>query len=428
MKCHYACGSAEHLLERRKFLGTLAGAAGAATFGVPRLLHAAMPELAANQKHILIVYMAGGLSQLESWDPKPKTDTGGPFRAIPTSVPGLHISELLPYTAKQMHHLSVVRSINTKENDHGKGRYCMTTGRRQEPVGDYPHLGAVGAKLLSAEASPLPGHIHITPGGSGGSSNNAAFLGPKYASISLGNGEPPKNTALPESISAESDQRRNVFRARVNDHFARRRRWAESDAFVSSFDQARQLMERRDVFDVTKEPAADLERYGDHEFGRHLLLARRLLENGVSCVQVIHSNYDTHHENFDFHIEQLGEFDNAFATLVADLVDRGLWKSTLLVVMSEFGRTPKINHRFGRDHWGTAWSVVLGGCGIQPGAVIGKTNDNGTAVADREVDHGHLFHTYLQAVGVDSTTKFETSGRSIPMADPAAEPITELLA
>jgi hypothetical protein len=304
----------------------------------------------------------------------------------------------------------------------------MTTGRRQEPVGDYPHLGAVGAKLLAPETSPLPGHIHISPGGSGGSRNDAAFLGPKYASITLGNGEPPQNTALPEGVSAEADARRNAFRAAANDHFARRRRWAESDAFVSSFGQARQLMERRDVFDVGKEPAADLERYGNHEFGRQCLLARRLLEHGVSCVQVNHSNYDTHHENFDFHIEQLGEFDAAFATLVADLVDRGLCQSTLLVVMSEFGRTPKINFRFGRDHWGHAWSVVLGGGGIQPGAVIGKTNANGTEVIDREVDHGHLFHTYLQAVGVESTEKFDVAGRSIPVADPAAAPITELLA
>jgi hypothetical protein len=427
MKCHYACGSAEHVLARRKFLGTLAGAAGAATFGLPRLLHAAMPELAAHQKHILIFWMAGGLSQLESWDPKPKTDTGGPFRAIPTSVPGLSISELLPHTAKQMHNLAVVRSINTKEDDHGKGAYCMTTGRRQEPVADYPHLGAVGARLLAPADSPLPGHIHIARGGGGGMRNDAAFLGPKYASITLGGG-PPQNTARPDSVSAEADGRRTAFRGQLNDHFVRRRRWAESDAFVSSFDQARQLMERRDVFDVSKEPAADLERYGDHEFGRHCLLARRLLEHGVSCVQVNHSNYDTHNENFDFHIEQLGEFDRPFATLVADLVDRGLWKSTLLVVMSEFGRTPKINFRFGRDHWGHAWSVVLGGCGIQPGAVIGKTNANGTEVADRQVDHGHLFHTYLQAVGVDTTAKLDAGGRSIPVADPAAEAIRELLA
>lgn len=428
MKCHYACQSGEHLLQRRKFLGTLAGAAGAATVGYPRLVQAAMPELNANHKHILIIYLAGGLSQLESWDPKPRTDTGGPFRAIPTSVPGTHISELLPYTAQQMHHLAVVRSVNTKEDDHGKGAYCMTTGRRKDPVATYPHLGALGARMLAPQDLPLPGHIHIASRGGGGTSNDAAFLGPKYASIMLGNGNPPQNTARPDGLSEAADRQRNAFRLAANDHFARRRRTADSDAFTSSFEQAQQLMERRDVFDVTKEPAADLERYGQHEFGRHCLLARRLLESGVSCVQVNHSNYDTHYENFDFHIEQLGEFDQTFATLVADLVDRGLWKSTLLVVMAEFGRTPKINKYFGRDHWGSAWSVVLGGCGIQPGALIGKTNDNGTAVADRQVDHGHLFHTYLRAVGVDPAFKFDAGGRPIPIADPAAEPIKELLA
>ena len=428
MKCHYACGSPEHLLARRKFLGTVAGAASVATLGVPHMLGAAMPELAAQQKHILVIWLAGGLSQLESWDPKPKTDTGGPFRAIPTSVPGTHISELLPYTAKQMHHLAVVRSINTKEDDHGKGAYCMTTGRRQEPAADYPHLGAVAPKLLAPETVPLPGHIHIASGGGGGSRNDAAYLGPKFASIVLGNGSAPQNTARPESVSAEADLRRNTFRAAANDHFFRKRRSADSDAFVATFDQAKQLMERRDVFDVAKEPAKDLERYGTHEFGRHCLLARRLIESGVSCVQVNHSNYDTHNENFDFHIEQLGEFDRTFATLVEDFVERGLWKNTLLVVMSEFGRTPKINRFFGRDHWGRAWSVALGGTGIQPGAVIGKTNANGTEVADRQVDHGHLFHTYLRAVGVDSTSKFDVSGRTMPVADPAAQPISELLA
>ena len=428
MKCHYACQSEEHLLARRSFLGTLAGAAGGASLGLPRLVQAAMPELAGKQKHILVFFLAGGVSQLESWDPKPGTDTGGPFRAIPTSVPGTHISELLPHTAKQMHHLSIVRSINTKENDHGKGRYCMTTGRRQDPVADYPHLGAVGAKMLSPEALPLPGHIHISPGGSGGSGSDASFLGPRYASISLGNGKPPQNTELPEGMSEVADRKRNAFRSIVNGHFARRRRTADTDAFTSSFEQAQQLMTQRDVFDVAKEPQADLDRYGDSEFGRHCLLARRLLEHGVSCVQVNHSNYDTHYENFDFHIEQLGEFDRPFATLVADLVDRGMWNDTLLVVMAEFGRTPKINKRFGRDHWGKAWSVALGGCGIQPSAVIGKTNANGTEVADREVDHGHLFHTYLRAVGVDPAHKFDAGGRPIPVADPAAAAIEELLA
>jgi hypothetical protein len=428
MKCHYACQSEEHLIARRRFLGTVAGIAGGATLGLPHLVKAAMPEIGGKRKHILVFYLAGGLSQLESWDPKPGTDTGGPFRAVPTSVPGTHICELLSHTARQMHHLSIVRSVNTKEDDHGKGHYCMTTGRRQDPVAVYPHLGAVGAKLLAPDDLPLPGHIHISSRGSGGSSSDAAFLGPKYASITLGNGEPPQNTARPEGLSETADQARNAFRTAADDHFARRRRTADSDAFTASFEQARQLMERREVFDVTKEPAADLERYGTHEFGRHCLLARRLLEHGVSCVQVNHSNYDTHYENFDFHIEQLGEFDRPFATLVADLVDRGMWSDTLLVVMAEFGRTPKINKHFGRDHWGRAWSVVLGGCGIQPGAVIGKTNANGTEVADREVDHGHLFHTYLRAVGVDPALKLDAGGRPVPVADPAAAAITELLA
>jgi uncharacterized protein (DUF1501 family) len=158
------------------------------------------------------------------------------------------------------------------------------------------------------------------------------------------------------------------------------------------------------------------------------LLARRLLESGITYVQVNHREYDTHSENFDFHIEQLGEFDRPFATLIADLADRGLLASTLVVVLSEFGRTPIINHNLGRDHWGTAWSICLGGCGIQRGAVIGKTNDQGTAVADREVHHGHLFHTYLRAVGLDSTGTFDIAGRPIPMADPAFGPIEELLA
>jgi uncharacterized protein (DUF1501 family) len=187
-------------------------------------------------------------------------------------------------------------------------------------------------------------------------------------------------------------------------------------------------MARRDVFDVTKEPAADHDRYGKHDFGRHCLLARRLLEAGVPFVQVNHSNYDTHFENFDFHIEQLGEFDRPFATLVADLADRGLLADTLVCVMSEFGRTPKINKSYGRDHWGTAWSVVLGGAGIKPGAIIGKTNDNGTKVVDREVDHGHIFHTILRAVGVNSKAEFNIGGRKFPLADPAKDAITELIA
>lgn len=428
MKCPYACESAEHLVSRRSFLdGILTGSALATTglTGLMAGLPAVASELRSSHKRVLNIFLHGGVSQLESWDPKPNTDTGGPFSAIATSVPGLQICELLPHTAKQMHHLSLIRSLNTKNGDHGRGQVEMTTGHKQIPGTDYPHLGAVVAKAITPAEFTLPGHVLIR--GAGTSMNKAAYLGPKFESVVMNNGQPPQFTERPEGVTPEIDQRRNALRTRVNDRFAERRRTADTDAYTFSFDQAQNLLAQRDVFDVTRESAADQQRYGSSEFGQHCLLARRLLEHDVPFVQINHSNYDTHFENFDFHIEQLGEFDLPFATLIADLADRGLLQDTLVVVMSEFGRTPKINARYGRDHWGTAWSVLLGGTGVQPGAIIGSTNANGTAVTDREVDHGHLFHTILQAVGVDSAGEFIVGGRTFPLADPAKGPIQELL-
>ena len=426
MRCTYACGSTEHLIARRQFLGGLA--AGVAAGGLGSLVNPATAmHLNSQQKRMVVFFMHGGLSQLESWDPKPGTDTGGPFRAIPTSVPGVHVSELLPLTAKQMHHLAIVRGVNTREDDHGKGQYLMVTGRRESPAEKHPVLGAVAAKALSPADNPMPGHILITPGGGGGRSDDAAYLGPKYSSVVLGGG-PPQHTARDGSLSAAADEQRQALRRKMNERFASRRRTAQTELYTYSYEQALQLMERRDAFDTAKEPEKERERYGTHDLGRQCLLARRLLEHGVTFAQITHSNYDTHNENFDFHIEQLGEFDRAFSTFIDDLHQRGMLDSTLVVVMSEFGRTPNINLYYGRDHWSAAWSVVMAGCGVQRGAVIGKTNANGTAVVDKQVDHGNLFHTYLQAVGLDSKETFDIGGREIPMADPASGPIKEVLA
>ena len=427
MRCNYACGSGEHTMARRQFLGTMAAGAGAVFGGLSMLARPAFTaELNKQQKRVLVFNMHGGLSQLESWDPKPGTPTGGPFRAINTSVPGTQICELWPETAKQMHRLAIVRSVNTGEDDHGKGIKMMLTGRREMPGVDNPSLGAVVAKAVSNEASGLPGHIQITAGG-GGRANDSAYLGPKYAGLYLGNGQPPANTVRPDAIAAAADEQRNAMRRAANERFLSRRRTAMTDAYTYSYEQAQQLMAQRDIFDVTKESEADQARYGKHDLGRHCLLARRLIESGITYVQVSHSNYDSHNENFIFHGEQIGEFDRPFATIVADLADRGLLESTLIVVLSEFGRTPNINHLSGRDHWGKAWSVLLGGGRIVPGAVIGKTGPNGTEVTDRQVDHGHMFHTYLQAVGVDTSKSFDIGGRPIPIADPAASGIKELL-
>ncbi len=427
MKLNYNCGTREHLLARRSFLGGMAAGAvvgGLGLFSSPL----AAAELAKQQKRVVVFNMHGGLSQLESWDPKPGTDTGGPTRAIATSVPGIHVAELLPHTARQMHHLCLVRGVNTNEGDHGKGIYMMLTGRKQTPAASFPEIGAVMAKALTPADASLPGHVRITPGGSGGRGNDSAYLGPKYASIALGNGNPPENTNRPEKLSETADKQRNDFRRFADTSFLERRRTAMTDAFTYSYEQAEQLMRQRDIFDVSKEPESEQQRYGTHDLGRHCLLARRLLESGITFVQVSHSNYDTHNENFNFHLEQMQEFDYAFATFVSDLADRGMLDSTLIVVLSEFGRTPRINHYYGRDHWGNAWSVALGGCGVQRGAAFGQTNANGTKVDDGEVNHAMLFHTYLSAVGLNSSHNFDIGGREIPMADPAFGPIKEVLA
>ncbi|MDB5352056.1 MAG: hypothetical protein JWN86_3303 [Planctomycetota bacterium] len=427
MRCDYSCRSDDHVLSRRGFLGGLAGLGLASGFG-SFVNPSAAAAMAKGQKQMLVIWLAGGSSQLETWDPKPKTETGGPFRAIDTSVPGIQICELLPQTARHMHRMALVRGVNTHENDHGKGQYLMHTGRAQAPGAEFPHLGSLAARFLAKGTEPLPGYIHITPGGGGVGGKEAAYLGPKYGALYLGNGAPPANTARAGSTTPASDASRHDLRRHMNDRFANRRRTAETEAYTTTYEQALQLMERREVFDVTREPAREQERYGSHDFGRHCLLARRLLESDATFVQVTHSNYDTHNENFAFHLEQLGEFDQGFSTLLDDLAQRGRLDSTLVVVMSEFGRTPTINYLYGRDHWGTAWSIALAGCGIKGGTVVGKTNAKGTEVVDRQVGAGHLFHTYLKAVGLDPKDDYEVDGRSVQIADPTASPITELLA
>ena len=422
----YSCGSADHAVSRRTFLGgTAAGLVGVSAMTG----RTAAADLSKAGKRVLVIFLSGGVSQLETWDPKPGTDTGGPFQAIPTTVPGTHVCELLPETAKQAHRLAIVRGVNTAEDEHGRGATIMLTGRRVEPGIEYPQFGAVAARLLGSGSDELPGHMQISPGGgSGFSKQDAAFLGPRFASVTLADGKPPPDLLRPAALLSDADQQREALRKKLNDRFARSRRTAQTDAYTESYDQAAKVVAKAAVFDGSRESPKAADRYGRHDFGRHLLLARRLLENGVTFVKVTHTNYDTHHENFDFHIEQLGEFDRPFAALLDDLAERGMLESTLVVVMSEFGRTPRINERYGRDHWSKAWSVALAGCGVKAGAVVGKTNANGTAVTDREVHGGHLFHTYLKALGLDPKKNFYPNDRPVPVADPKATAITEVLA
>lgn len=424
MHAHYACGSNEHFSRRSFLQGTTAGALSALGFSGMTGVQAS-EQLKKQQKQVAVFWLGGGVSQLETWDPKPGAVNGGPFQAISTSAPGVQISELLPHTAKHMHNLALVRGINTKENNHAKGAYFMQTGHPQTPGFEFPYIGSAFSSLLQPSDSPLPAYITV---GRNGSPSEASFLGPKFVPLGLPDGKAPENLALPAGLSIEADRRRRALRQKVSARFQLGRRQAFSEIYDSSHEQAAALMARKDIFDFSSIPSKESERYGSHEFGRHCLMARKLIEEGITFVKVNHTNYDTHSENFNFHIEQLGEFDQPFATFMGDLEDRGLLEHTLVIVMCEFGRTPRINQRVGRDHWGTAWSIAVGGCGIKGGSVVGKTNAEGTAVIDREVNGGHLFHTYYQAVGLPSDEPFMHNGRPFEKAAAGTSAIEEILA
>jgi uncharacterized protein (DUF1501 family) len=294
---------------------------------------------------------------------------------------------------------------------------------------EYPDLGAVVAKSLERTDFPLPGHISTMREGKGGRGNNAAYLGPRYASVSVGAEKGGiVNAELPNGMTVTADQRRHDWRRFANNRFRDKVDSADIDAYTQTYDQALRLMERRELFDISREPLKVREAYGSSEFGKQLLLARRLVEQEVPFVEVQQDGWDFHHNNFEFHLHYVSNFDKPFAFFLEDLAQRGHLDRTLVIVMTEFGRTPRINTGYGRDHYSRAWSIALAGCGIKHGAVIGKTDAKGIDVIDRQVDHRHLFHTYLQAVGINSASEFDIGGRKFPVADPAVGPIKELLA
>jgi hypothetical protein len=423
----FACNSKQHHVSRRQMMTTLLGSA--AGMGCSGLLSPALAQqVQAQQKRVLFVWLDGAMSQLESWDPKPGTQFGGPFRAIQTSLPGVQLSELMPGMAARMDRFSLIRSMHTRFEDHSKAVKPIQRGDPKNRGVTYPFLGSALAKLIGPGDSGLPPYIHIKPGSGGFHYQDAGFLGPQFGALALGDGKPPPNLKPPQSISDEFRRERNKLRDRLNRGFSRRRVTELSDAYDYTYEVARQLMKNADLFDPSRLDAKDIERYGKSEFGQHMLQARRLLEAGVMFVKVTMYHWDTHGDNFNCHLDGVPIVDRALAAMIDDLTERGMYESTLVVVLSEFGRTPKINGRVGRDHWPECWSLGLGGCGIQPGVVVGKTNAKGTFNEGDEYDIGHLFHTIFRALGIDPvTTEYNNGGQPLPIAHDDCEAIEELL-
>jgi uncharacterized protein (DUF1501 family) len=427
MKSSDFCTPHEHRLSRRQWLGGVAGAAAAGTLGLCQPIVA--DELRQRRKQVLFIWLDGGMSQLESWDPKPNTQFGGPFRAIPTSVPGIQISELMPRTARQMQHLAIVRSLHTKDNSHSAGVARIQRGDPANRGVTYPYFGSAVARWLGSGDSGLPPYIWVKPGSGGFITADAGFLGPRYGALALGDGRPPENFLRPATLSAEDDQERNELRRLLDRRYAASRPAQAADANSYVYDMAAQLQRNAHLFDSSTLPARDVERYGRHEFGRHMLLARRLLEAGVTFVKVNSYGWDTHGDNFNGHYNMVPKVDQAFAAMIEDLAARSMLDNVLVIMMSEFGRTPRINGHVGRDHWPEAWSLVMAGTGIKRGVVVGRTNALGTFVEGDEHDIGHMFHTWFGALGINPTrTRYNNAGQPLPIAHEECRVVRELLA
>ncbi len=385
-------------------------------------------EVKQQGKRVILLWLAGGASQLETFDPKPGRPTGGPYRAIPTSATGVHISELLPKMAARIQQTTaIVRSLNTKNADHGGGATIMETGRIKDPGIEYPDLGAICAKELGRLDSAVPDYVSMYTSTEGRRKGTSGFLGSRYAPMFLSESMQPENIRRLESISDIDHQDRLVLRDLLAKKFTQNRYSDSLGSQTQAYQRVRGLMASEKLFDIEQEPAETRAKYGPTQFGQQCLIARRLVEAGVPFVKVARAWWDSHGENFETHRELCADLDHSMSVLLDDLKDRGLLENTLVLTFGEFGRTPSINASLGRDHFAAAWSATLSGCGIRGGACFGKTDEDGQKVADGEVGAGDLFATILTALGIDPNKEYHVGARPVPLSDFGAKPIKDVL-
>lgn len=426
------CNPGEHALSRRLFLSGLA-AGGVALGGFGQLFSAAnAQEATRRQKHVILVYMSGGPSQFETWDPKVGQRTSGPHMTIPTAVPGVRFDEYMPNFARLANRMSVIRTMNTPSNDHNVGSLHTQSGYFPSPaISAPPHWLSVCSRLLPRESTDgLPTYVmlgrpDVTPG--------PGYLGAEHQGLVFpGNGRPPADLPQATESDIQAQDRREGLRNRLGASFNEGRPAHLVDTHDVSFRRMSNLMRTQSAFDISREPRRDHDRYGPSPLAKDMLLARRLVEQGVPFVRVQHQGglaWDKHRNAFRSQRYITAEFDQAVGALVDDLVDRGLWEHTLVVCMGEFGRTPMINGQGGggRDHWPRNWSMSLGGCGIRGGVVVGATNQDGTEIQNRPVSIHDLFCTFYRALGINHRRQLYHRDRPIPLVEnQQGQPIQEL--
>jgi hypothetical protein len=409
--------------------------AGAAAFadmtGVQAL---AAPEVAEelrrNQKRCILLWLAGGASQLETWDPKPGAATGGPFASIQTSVPGIRISELMPKMAGRLKDTAIIRSLNTRNADHGSAAKMMMRGRPGEAGVNYPDLGAVLARELGQETSQVPDYVsfYFATEGRNMAPGHPGFLGARFGSMELNTSMIPENIRRGAGMSEQDHLDRSELRGLLSSNFERGRPSLAVESHHQAYSRVRGIMSSESLFDIAREPQRVRDAYGTTLFGQQALAARRLVEAGVPFVRVGRAWWDSHGQNFETHQEMVPELDHVMSTLLDDLEQRGLLSHTLVITLSEFGRTPTINSQLGRDHFASAWSCSLSGCGIKGGSVYGRSDETGNRVADGEINAARLFATIYRALGINPRKNYHVGARPIPLTEPGTEPVREVLA
>ena len=399
---------------RRRALQFVSGATLATrTTGFRELMAEQAESLRQEGRSMILLWMRGGPSQFETLDPKPGTENGGPTEAIETSVPGIRVADNFPQLARVMENVAIIRSMTNKEGSHPRATYQMHTGYLPAGSVRHPSLGSCITQQLADPESDLPSFVSI------GNTQGAGFLGMDYEPFVVDSpGRLPANVGLP--TSHERFTRRRGLLQKLETQFAETGAQQLVESHRSIYGRSARLVLSPEVsaFDTAEESSSLRSRYGDDNFGRGCLLARRLVERGVTFVEVRSGNWDTHQNNFEQCANNAGVVDPATATLIADLKDRGMLDRTLVVWMGEFGRTPKINPRNGRDHYPRVFSVAMAGGGIRGGQAYGASNSGGSAVESSPVTVQDLFRTICSSLKVNANHEnISPLGRPLKVVD-----------
>ena len=404
-------------MSRRHFMSHLAGASAMAlpAMSLTSALEANADDLKKRRKSAILLWMGGGPSTIDMWDLKPGAATGGPFKPISTTG-GVQISEHLPMVAQQMHNLSIVRSMSTREADHGRGRYYMHTGYVPNPNVEHPSYGSIISHELFDQRPELeiPPFVAV-----GGGSVGPGFLGMSWAPFVVNSNGDVKNLKM--GLDQERLMRRMQTLSLVEKGFIRQKRGSAATDHAKVLDKTLSLMtsEQMTAFKVRQESQSIQERYGTNNFGRGCLMARRLVEAGVPFVEVDLGGWDNHSNIFPtLQDNKLPTLDRAMSALMEDLEQRELLADTAVIWMGEFSRTPRINGNTGRDHWARAWSVVMGGAGMKGGIAVGETNAEGTRVETEPYSSQDIMATVCKALGISLETTFTSkNGRPMKIAN-----------